>query len=1038
MKSKIGFLLVLFLLNVNGVYAQKYQLPSIRYQNQKLVYTPDSLGNQIPDFSYCGYQLSETKIPFVPVKVVVSATTEDAGKLLQNAINYVSDLPLQENGFRGAILLNEGIYNIEGRLKISASGVVIRGSGKNTVIRAGGTNRETLLQVLGKKDSKQQKEVVVAANYVPVNATKILVKNTEGLKVGNQILIHRPSTKEWIDKLKMAEFGGETDWLGWKPGEREIFWERKIANIEGKSIVLNAPITAALDAEFGKSSVSVFSWPGRITNIGIENLTLESEFNAENQKDEDHCWFAITMENVKDAWVRQVNFKHFAGSAVALFETASQVTVEDCISTKPVSEIAGQRRNTFFTMGQQNLFLRCYAENGNHDFSTGFCAAGPNVFVQCESVNANNFSGAIDSWATGVLFDMVNVDGQALSFKNRGQDGQGAGWTAANSMFWQCSAGRIECFCPPTAQNYAYGTWAQFAGDGLWYEANSHINPRSLFFAQLAERLGKDVNTFQSQLIPFKGESTSSPSIEQAKVFTDLSAEPPVQLKDFIEKAGVRNPISLDYYEVVRAENIPSAKTLKVLLNPIEIKNGYLVCSTSFLTGLRIGVPWWRGDPRPFEAIKASPAITRFVPGRVGNGFTDDLKMVVGFMEKNKIAAIDHNYGLWYDRRRDDHERVKRFDAESWAPFYEQPFARSGIGEAWDRLSKYDITSYNLWYWKRLKDFTRLAEENGKILIHQNYFQHNIIEAGAHWTDSPWRPANNINNTGFPEPPPYSGDKRIYLAEQFYDVSHPVRSEFHRAYIRQCLNNFVGQSNVIQSISAEFTGPLHFVEFWLDVIAEWEKETRNNVFVALSTTKDVQDAILDKPKYLNVVDIIDIQYWAFRADGSIYEPPGGVNLAPRQHARKVNPGSRSFESVYKAVSAYRTKFPDKVVLYSESNFSEFGWAVLMGGGSLPSFLFQLPNELASEIVNMNPVTFPNQNKNVFVLKESDKQMLVYKKGSGNLKLNLSELKGEFEALFILPQTGEMLEEGSKIEGGKQLDFKLPVDKDLVIWIRKNQ
>ena len=65
-------------------------------------------------------------------------------------------------------------------------------------------------------------------------------------------------------------------------------------------------------------------------------------------------------------------------------------------------------------------------------------------------------------------------------------------------------------------------------------------------------------------------------------------------------------------------------------------------------------------------------------------------------------------------------------------------------------------------------------------------------------------------------------------------------------------------------------------------------------------------------------------------------------------------------------------------------------------------------------------------------------MLVYKKGSGNLKLNLSELKGEFEALFILPQTGEMLEERLIIEGGKQLDFKLPIDKDLVIWIRKNQ
>ena len=48
---------------------------------------------------------------------------------------------------------------------------------------------------------------------------------------------------------------------------------------------------------------------------------------------------AITMENIQDAWVRRIEFSHFAGSAVAVYETASRVTVEDCISLSPVSEI---------------------------------------------------------------------------------------------------------------------------------------------------------------------------------------------------------------------------------------------------------------------------------------------------------------------------------------------------------------------------------------------------------------------------------------------------------------------------------------------------------------------------------------------------------------------------------------------------------------------------------------------------------------------------------------------------------------------------
>jgi hypothetical protein len=190
----------------------------------------------------------------------------------------------------------------------------------------------------------------------------------------------------------------------------------------------------------------------------------------------------------------------------------------------------------------------------------------------------------------------------------------------------------------------------------------------------------------------------------------------------------------------------------------------------------------------------------------------------------NGNIALNHNYGLWYDRRRDDHERTRRIDGNVLPPFYEQPFARSGQGTAWHGLSKYDLTKFNPWYWSRLREFTEICEARGLVLFHQNYFQHNILEAGAHWADSPWRSANNINNTGFPEPPPYAGDKRIFQAELFYDVTHPVRRKLHEGYIRQCLDNFTNNANVIQFTSAEFTGPLHFMQFWLDTIAEWEND----------------------------------------------------------------------------------------------------------------------------------------------------------------------------------------------------------------------
>ncbi|WP_297088188.1 DUF6298 domain-containing protein [uncultured Draconibacterium sp.] len=1039
-KKKLGqhnrFMLLAFLCFFTFfTVAQNYELPAIRWENRQLVSTADSLGNIIPDYSFCGYKASNEKIPQVPVKVVVPAQKADATEAIQKAIDYMASLPVLENGFRGTILLQEGEYNVSGRFLVEASGIVLRGSGKNTILRATGVDRETLIRVAGSNDLQVSNSRLITSEYVPVGSKTIQVDDVANFKTGMQVVVHRPSTQEWIDKLKMNEFGGETSWLGWKPGRRDLTWERTIEKIDGNTLVLNAPITTALDKKYGGATVSTMQWPGRIENIGIENLTLESEFDKNNLKDENHCWFAITIESAKNAWVRQVNFRYFAGSAVALYETASKITVEDCISTHPVSEVAGQRRNTFFTMGQQTLFLRCYAENGMHDFATGFAAAGPNAFVQCKSVLPNSFSGAIDSWASGVLFDIVKVDGHALSFKNRGQDGQGAGWTAASSMMWQCSASKIECFAPPTAQNWAYGAWAQFAGNGLWYEANSHIRPRSLFFAQLAKRLNKDLKDFQNEIIPFEGESTSSPTIEQAEAFTKNAVNSPIQLKDYIEQAAERNPISTKAENSLLVAEIQSEKGEEVRENKsIELVNGNLIFNGEHIVGSRFSVPWWRGDARPYAALKASPAITRYVPGRIGLGYTDNLQEVVEAMEQTGTIAIDHNYGLWYDRRRDDHERVRRFNAEVWAPFYEQPFSRSGVGEAWDRLSKYDLTKPNPWYWNRLRKFSELAEEKGKMLIHQNYFQHNILEAGAHWADSPWRPANNINNTGFPEPAPYAGDKRIYLTEQFYDITHPIRKELHRNYIRQCLENFKGQSNVIQCISAEYTGPLHFVEFWLDVIAEWENETGENALVALSTTKDVQDAILADKKRSKIVDIIDIRYWAYRPDGSAYAPPGGANLAPRQHARKVKTGKRSFESVYRAVAEYRTKFPEKAVIYSEGHYTGYGWAVFMGGGSLPVLSSLVHEGLLQAASTMLP--FKTDEEQTFGLKDDQNGIIIFSKNKKSISADLSGLQGKYEVLFINPSNGKLIEKGQNILGNQINTISLPAQGDIITWIKK--
>lgn len=942
----------------------------------KLIYTADSLGNRIPDFSYCGYKASEQAIPNVPVKVVVPFTKGDATLRIQSALDYVAALPVDENGFRGAVLLEKGTYEVMGQLRITASGVVLRGNGINaTTVVGAGTGRLALIKVIGKNTiPRDLLGMKITDSYVPVNAISFHVDSSVAFKEhSSNIIIRRPSTANWINTLGTEIFGGGISALGWKPGERDLFFDRNITKIDGNTIYIDAPITTALDITYSGATVYFYDNNSRVNNCGVENIKLVSAFDKANPKDEDHRWNAINVENAEDCWVRQISFENFAGSAVSVLETSKRVTVEDCISKNPVSEIGGQRRYTFLTTGQQTLFQRCYAESGYHDFAVGYCVPGPNAFVQCESVLPHSFSGAIDSWASGVLFDVVNVDGNALRYGNRGQDANGAGWTAANSVFWNCTAARIDCYQPPTAQNWAFGSWSQFSGDGYWNESNNTIAPRSLFFQQLIERLNKNIDA-QAQILFVPSEASSSPSVEVALQLTKEAARPRMQLKEWIETAAKRNAINTTINGVATIDAIGIKKVVIPVLAPaLQIKNGWLVRGDEVQTGKRTNVQWWSGGLQPSDIKNAKLHITRFVPGRTGKGLTDDLNEVATEMKTTNTIAIEHNYGLWYDRRRDDHERIRRMDGEVWPPFYELPFARSGKGIAWDGLSKYDLTKYNKFYWSRLKQFADLADQNGLVLVHQNYFQHNIIEAGAHYADFPWRTANNINNAGFVEPVNYAGDKRIFYAEQFYDITNPIRRELHKKYIRQCLNNFRDNNGVIQLISEEYTGPLHFVKFWLDVIKEWEKETGKHPIIGLSVTKDVQDSILALPAYAAVVDLIDIRYWHYQADGTTYEPKGGQNLAPRQHARLLKPKKTSFEQVYRAVKEYKEKFPGKAVMYSGDSYSEFGVAAFMAGGSIASLNADIDREILKAAVGMKPVK--SVNKNEYILSDGKKSLI---------------------------------------------------------------
>jgi hypothetical protein len=989
-----------------GAAAKRPDLPTILPdKNGRLAYQLDRRGNRVPDFSHCGYRGGNAAIPDVPVRVVVSPGKGDNGPRIQAAIDYVSKLPADTQGIRGAVLLLAGRHEIAGGLHITTGGVVLRGQGPGpggAVLVATGTDRRTVIRITGQADRQviSESPYPVADAYVPISASQLRLQRTTGLQAGDTILVEHPSTAAWITALGMDHFPGQYggSWLDWRPGTLDLRWDRIISKIDGDTITLDAPLTAALDASLSRAQVVVYHWPGRIRQVGVENLCCESAHGPANPHDEEHAWMAVTMDAVQDAWVRQVTARHFAGSAVMLLDGCKAVTVTDCQSLEPVSEIGGYRRQTFYTSGQLTLFQRCRSEEGIHDFAAGYLAAGPNAFLECEAVRAHGFSGPVESWAAGVLYDNVTLDGGGLTLTNREIDAHGAGWSAAYCVLWQCTAPVITCRRPPTAYNWAVGCWGQFVGDGAWEALNQFVNPASLYRAQLEERRGAAA-VADLQRRPIPTDAGKAPSVD------DVAAAQ--------SDAGGKKPAGR-----------------------LAVRNGWLVCGDELLAGGRTGTTWWRGSILPSVAAASGKGVTRFVPGRVGPGFTDDLDQLTDRMLVHKQALLEHHWGLWYDRRRDDHQMVRRLDGDVWAPFYEQPWARSGRGTAWDGLSKYDLMRFNPWYFRRLKQFADLCDQKGLGLVEQMYFQHNVLEAGAHWADFPWRPANCLQDTGFPEPPPYANKKRVFMAGAFYDVTHPVRRQLHRAYIRKCLDNFADNTNVIYLTGAEYTGPLEFVRFWLDTIREWQTETGKPVLVGLSCTKDVQDAILADPVRGPQVALIDLRYWWYAADGTLYAPKGGENLAPRQQLREWKGNkSRSAAQTARQVRDYRHRYPEKAILCSFDKAD--GWAVLAAGGSVPNLPGLTDARLRAALPRMKPWTpesglTPGQ----WALADPDRDYFVYASAGGDIRLDLSASQASYVARWIQPRTGTVTEAGEVVRGGRVIDFAGAGSAARVLWLTR--
>lgn len=502
--------------------------------NNKLEYVKDSEGNKIPDFSGAGYKGGGIDLPYVPVVKTIEAVSGDNTLHIQSAINEISKMPFTGDGFRGALLLKAGKYEVNGTIRINESGIVLRGEGQ-------GADPKTSTIIYGKGNVPHQRTIIIAGG-ISANATQgskwkeqisgtktdiisdtifvgdkvFEVQDASKYSIGDNIIIYHPCTDGWLKSINYGgahsgESGSDAEDVPWKVDAWPIVFNRYIKSINGNAITIDAPVFNTLIRSLSQAYIYKYARTSLKTNIGIENLRVDIE--TAGGLDENHAWQAIDLFQIEDSWVRDCTMLHFGQSGVRC-NTASRITVRECSALDPVSKIDGERRYNFnaYTASQQILFEKCVATNGRHHYvSNGTSWVSGIVFLDCTSSGAYTSSEGHRSWSMGLLYDnLIELDGpraglnpRLLGLYNRGHYGTSHGWAAAHSVAWNCDLAKGDLIVqkPPTAQNYAIGcSGGRITGkyptapfnepEGYIEGINTkNILPRSLYLAQLEERL---------------------------------------------------------------------------------------------------------------------------------------------------------------------------------------------------------------------------------------------------------------------------------------------------------------------------------------------------------------------------------------------------------------------------------------------------------------------------------------------------------------------------------------------------------------------
>ena len=478
---------VLCLLAAGLVHAQAISEWVFGGPDHRLHYRTDPRGNSIMDFSAAGYHGGGVRLPSVAAGATLKPGAGDNTARIQDALDHAT----------GAVVLGAGEYDIAGTLHIARSGIVLRGE-KGAAVRLTGKPHR-FLEVHGEGTWQEEGAAApILDPYVPSAAATFRVRGASAFHRGDRVLVLRPVTAEWLRFMGMDTLVRDGQPQTWISAGSVIRTDRVVASVDGESVTLDVPLSDALDSKFTTASLVRYSFPGRISEVGVEGLRVEAPFQDVPIGDPQYT--AIRIDAVEDGWVRDVEVRE-TQNGIVIGPGAKRLTLTNVKIAHSAHHSGSAAPADFALQGTQILLDRCSSTGeGTWPVVTQSEVTGPIVVL-----NFTADHGGVaphQRWATGLLVDGGKFPGATeskpgVAFSNRTTAGSGHGWSVGWAVAWNVVSPFLQVEQPPGAMNWCIGcvgkpVTVREQPNGIFDSLGQMVEPASLYLQQLRDRLGPD------------------------------------------------------------------------------------------------------------------------------------------------------------------------------------------------------------------------------------------------------------------------------------------------------------------------------------------------------------------------------------------------------------------------------------------------------------------------------------------------------------------------------------------------------------------